>query len=106
MRIAYLFVVYNNPQLLQREISMLSDENAGFFIHVDKKSDIGEFSNVAGGNVVFSEKRLAIHWGGFAHAEATLSLLRQALNSPKAFDYCVLQSGSDYPLRSTRYIHS
>lgn len=106
MRIAYLFVAYNNPQLLRREIRMLSDEASGFFVHIDKKSDIREFSHICGSNVVFSERRVAVHWGGFAHVEAALCLLRKAMDSTDGFDYCVLQSGSDYPLRSSRYIQS
>jgi hypothetical protein len=106
MRIAYLVVGYNNPHLLQREIRALSGEDAGFFIHIDKKSDIRDFSRIGGSNVVFSDTRLPIHWGGFAHVEAVLQLLRQVLGEVIPYDYCVLQSGSDYPLRSSRYIHS
>lgn len=106
MRIAYLVVAHNNPKLLQRKIRILSDPDCGFFIHIDSKSDIREFSQISGGNVVFSERRFAVPWGGFALVDATLTLLRQALSSSDAFDYFVLQSGSDYPLRGSRYIHS
>jgi hypothetical protein len=106
MKVAYLVVAHNNPQVLKREIGMLSCEDCAFFIHIDQKSNLEKFSQIRGENVVFSEKRLPVYWGGFSVVQSTLLLLRQALDSPLNYDRFVLLSGSDYPLRSGKYIHT
>lgn len=106
MRIAYLIMVHKNPRLLKRAILTLNSANSGFFIHVDKKSNIKEFSTIHGGNVVFSKKRIPVYWGEFSQVKAILMLMQQAMEDPKPYDYFILISGSDYPLRSPKYIHT
>src|SRR5437899_3690277 len=105
MRIAYLVFAYKNPQLLKRTIERLSSEECAFFIHIDQKSSIKEFSEIRGDNVFFSEKRIPVYWAEFSGVQAILLLLRRALESTQDYDYFILLSGSDYPLRSVRYIH-
>jgi hypothetical protein len=105
MNAAYLVFAYKNPKLLERVIGRLSSENCAFFIHIDKKVAIEEFSSIQGENVFFSEERLPVYWAEFSGIQAILLLLRQALRGPQSYDYFVLLSGSEYPVRSSRYIH-
>lgn len=105
MRIAYLVLAHKDPQLLKRTVETLSCGDCAFFIHVDQKSDLGDFAEIRGHNVFFSHKRLPVYWAGFSIVDATLVLLRQAMGASQKFDYVVLLSGSDYPLRSRGYIH-
>jgi glycosyltransferase involved in cell wall biosynthesis len=104
MKIAYLMLVHKNPQLLRRVLGILSSEDCDFHIHIDRKVDIGDFSGVSGENVFFSKQRIPVHWGEFSQVEATMLLMRQALSAPRNYDYFVFLQGSDYPLRSRRYI--
>ena len=104
MKIAYLMVVHRNPKLLKRVIGMLSSGDSAFFIHVDRKTDIREFAAISGEDVFFCEQRVAVHWGEFSQVEATMRLLRQALASSANYDYFAFLQGSDYPLRSGRYV--
>src|SRR6187455_920183 len=104
MNIAYLMVVHKNPLLLFRAIRTLSYGDCGFFVHVDQKSDVRNFSAISGPNIFFSTKRIPVYWAQFSSIEAELMLIRQALESPIKFDYFVILQGSDYPLRSGRYI--
>jgi len=106
MRIAYLVFAYKNPRLLKRTIDRLSDAECTFFIHIDRKSDLSQFSEISGANIVFSETRIPVYWAEFSGVEAILILIRQALASPEPYDYFVLLSGSEYPLRSREYIRS
>jgi len=106
MKIAYLVFAYKNPELLKRAIGRLSSQDCAFFIHIDQKSSIEEFSRICGENVFFSEKRIPVYWAEFSGVEAILLLMRQALEGPQDYDYFVLLSGSDYPLRSGKYIHT
>jgi glycosyltransferase involved in cell wall biosynthesis len=87
-------------------IGVLSSDDCAFFIHVDAKSSIGEFSGLSGENVFLSKERIPIYWGEFSQVEATMLLIRQALSSSAKYDYFVFLQGSDYPLRSGRYIQS
>ena len=104
MRIAYLMTVHRNPLLLQRLIGALEGSGAGFFIHIDRKSDIAKFSGIGGDNVFLSEERIPVYWCEFSQADATLLLMRQALAHPVKYDYFVFLQGSDYPIRSGSYI--
>jgi len=99
-------MAHKNPQLLKRAIRTLSSEDSSFFIHIDRKSNIEQFSGIGGENVLFSEKRIPVYWGEFSQVEAIILLLRQAMERPDGYNYFVLLSGSDYPLRSGQYIHA
>lgn len=105
MKIAYLVIAHKNPQLLKRVIRTLSSENCAFFIHIDRKSSMKEFSCIEGDNVFFSKERIPVYWGQFSQVQAELLLLRQALGMTQDYGYFVLMQGSDYPLKSSAYIH-
>lgn len=105
-KIAYLVFAYKNPQLLKRAIKTLSTEHCAFFVHIDRKIDIGQFSCISGNNIFFTDKRVVVYWGEFSGVDAILLLIRQALGSPERYEHFVLLSGSEYPLRRSRYIHT
>lgn len=106
MRIAYLVLAYKDAGFLKREVDALSTENCTFFIHIDLKSDIEEFSAIKGRNIVFIDRRIPVFWAEFSGVEAALELMRQAMEDANEYDYFILLSGSEYPLRSNRYIES
>jgi hypothetical protein len=105
MRIAYLLLVHNTPNHLQRLLSALKYKNDDFYIHVDRKSSCS-FDNEVGERIYFTRERIPVYWGEFSQVEAILMLIRQALNSGNNYDYFILLSGSDYPIRSPGYIHN
>ena len=105
-KIAYLVFAYKNPQVLKRAIARLSLEDCAFFVHIDRKSSIEEFSCIAGENIFFSKQRITVYWAEFSGVDAILLLIQQALERSEHYDYFVLLSGSDYPLRSGRYIRT
>jgi Core-2/I-Branching enzyme len=105
LKIAYLVFAYKNPKLLGRVVDWLSCEGCSFFIHIDAKSDLDDFSAIRGQNVFFTSRRIPVYWAEFSGVEAILLLIREALASPRRHDYFVLLSGSEFPLRSREYIH-
>ncbi|MDA8172464.1 MAG: hypothetical protein M0Z48_11640 [Nitrospiraceae bacterium] len=105
MKIAYLIQTHKNAGLLKRKIELLSSDESAFFIHVDAKHDINAFSSIKGGNVFFTGRRIPVYWAEYSMLEAIVSLMRLALSGPQRFDYFILSTGSDYPLRSRQYIH-
>jgi len=104
MKIAYLVFAYNNPALLKREIEALTSKNCAFFIHIDQKSNLEDFASIEGENVIFSKQRIPVYWAEFSGVEAILLLLRLAMSGTDRYDYFVLLSGSEYPIRSREYI--
>ena len=106
MRIAYLVFAYKNPKLIKRAIDALSSENSAFFIHIDSKSRLEDFRAIQGENVFFSERRLPVYWAEFSGVQAIMLLIDHVLASAVSYDYLVLLSGSEYPIRSRHYIES
>ncbi len=107
MKIAYLLIVHNNAELLARTIRKLDSGNAWFFVHVDRKSDLVEFEKALyhpEGKVVFTKRRRSIFWMGYSMVDATFELMTLARETGSdagvRFDYHVLLSGADYPLKS------
>ncbi|MGX8882594.1 beta-1,6-N-acetylglucosaminyltransferase [Methylovorus sp. SPW-M1] len=106
MKIAYLILAHNTPHHLKRLIEALASDDAYFFIHLDAKSDMNKYSDIAHPHIQFTSHRTDVFWGDFSQVEATLSLIRDALQSPTRVDRLVLLSGADYPVRSREYIES
>ena len=104
MRIAYLITAYDQPDQLHRMVKALDCEEASFYIHIDKKITLPTFSPeiLEKQNVQFLRKRVDVQWMGFSQVESILMLMREA--SRQRFDYCVLLSGSDYPIKSNTLI--
>jgi hypothetical protein len=107
MKVAYLILAHNTANHLSRLVQALDSSNAAFFIHVDRKVDISCFRKaLPQRNVSFLEKRVPVYWGEFSIVQATINLIREALIRPPYPQYLCLLSGSDYPLRSPKYIES
>lgn len=107
MRIAYIISAYKDPQQLRRLIDAL-DQDADFYIHIDKRIDIEPFKKVfiARDNVFFSATRFFINWGGYAQVLFQRELLRCAIESKKKYTRIVCLSGMDYPLWSNDKIQN
>jgi hypothetical protein len=106
MKIAYLILAHNNPGHLGRLTRALNAENATIFIHIDKKADIRPFLKIGAENIHFTSKRVPVYWGDFSTTEAILLLINAAMAMPEPYDYLVLISGSDYPIRTPAQMES
>lgn len=104
MKVAYLMPVHRDPHVLKRAIAVLSAENCTFFIHVDQKADAREFTCIEAENVFFSKRRFPVYWAEFSQVQATILLMRQAMEHPGSCDRLVLLTGSTFPLRSGVYV--
>jgi Core-2/I-Branching enzyme len=104
MKIVYLIAAHHAPLHLGRLIAALSSESSTFVVHVDAKSDLGDFLHVESDNVALTRDRVSVWWGDFSQVEATLTLIRAGLDVTDPGDRLVFLSGADYPLRSAAYI--
>lgn len=106
MNIAYLISSHTDAPQLKRLIEALHPE-AHFFIHIDKKSDITQFTSVIKGeNIHFIPNRVDVLWGTIIEVEYQMNLLRAAVEHPVTFDRIFFLSGMDYPVWSNEEITS
>jgi hypothetical protein len=104
-RVAYVISAYKYPHQLGRLLRRLSTPTASFSIHVDRKTrpDVFKAMRVEAQdvpNVRFLPRHVS-HWGGWGHVRATLKGLADVLEHSAGFDYLVLLTAQDYPLRSS-----
>lgn len=97
-RIAILIIAHNRPKQLLRLIESLDIDRFDFFIHIDGKTEISQFSDLMKlDNVIFLKKRVRTFLDDFSLVEATMNLLEEALSRNYVY-YCLL-SGQDYPIK-------
>jgi hypothetical protein len=101
MTINYLILAHQNYEHITRLIGSLDAPGASFFVHIDQRRR-ENYSNEAG-NVFVIRDRVKVNWGCYSMVEATLRLIKTAVNKRPA-DYYILLSGADYPIRSNEDI--
>ncbi len=106
MRIAHLILTHAGPDQLARLIGRLKHPDADCYIHLDLKTNIGDFLFLAEDKqVFFVEKREKVKWGAYSIVQATVNGMEAILESGNNYDYIHLLSGQDYPLTSAAKIH-
>lgn len=103
MKIAYILLTYRDPAQIERLVSRLVDHDSCVFIHVDRrtKPDIYEeiVTRLRGyANLRFIE-RIRSDYASFGLVQAALDGLGMALASGTGFDYFILLSEQDYPIK-------
>lgn len=108
MRLAYIISAYKRPEQLVRLVRRLDHKAVSFFIHVDEKTDAKTYAAMTGplsgcDNVMFLDRHHC-HWGDFGHVLATLKGIKEIKRSGGSFDYVILLTGQDYPIKSNARI--
>jgi hypothetical protein len=103
LRIAYIVSAYKLPGQLDRLLHRLSGPGVAFAVHVDRRTSRGAYEEMVARtrdlDVTFLSRHVS-HWASFGHVRATLKGLDHFVGEGKPFDYAVLLTGQDYPLRS------
>lgn len=102
-RIAYIISAYKDAPHLARLVDALN-EDADFYLHVDRNADIRPFEKLLSGKVVFV-RRHRISWGGWQQVEYQKELLGAVIRSGVDYGHIICLSGQDYPLWSNAEIH-
>jgi hypothetical protein len=104
MKIAYIISAYRLPDQLIRLVRALSEPGVRFLVHLDKRTLRDTYEIVREGFCSVDNVQLLdshrCRWGDFGHVRATLKGIRELRRSGESFDYAVLLTGQDYPLRS------
>lgn len=104
MKIAHLILTHKNPQQLLRLIHALQHPSFDFYIHIDRKKNLREFTSVIESpNIYWINKRAKINWAGYGTIQATLNGFYEII--PKNYAYINVISGQDFPLKPASYIY-
>jgi len=109
MRIAFLELCHTDPAVVARVADRLTEnKNFDVYVHLDAKVDIAPFEAALSRNsrVFLVRNRKKVYWGGYNAIEATIELLKAALDSNREYDYFMLLQNLDYPIRSNEYIEN
>jgi hypothetical protein len=101
-RIAYIVSAYKLPAQLERLLRHLQAPGVTFAVHVDKKTRRATWDEMTSRCRDLDVHWLPRHrsqWGGFGHVRATLKGIDHVVENHVPFDYAVLLTGQDYPLR-------
>lgn len=105
MKKAYIIIAHKNPLQLYRLVSRLNDGKSSFYIHIDKKVDLEEFSSLKEfGDILQFINRFDSKWGSYGTIKPYLDGLKRIKKSGKHFDRILLLSGQDYPIKSNQEI--
>jgi hypothetical protein len=103
MKIAYIVSAYKLPQQVVRLVHRLLTHSSLVLLHVDQRSDPTCFAHIAHelGSLdgVHFLHRHPCQWGDFGHVAATLEGIRALSEARADFDYAILLTGQDYPIK-------
>ena len=95
--LAFLVLAHDDPDHLRRLCRMLSPHPV--YVHLDAKAgSVERFTNGLPANARLIDQRFPVWWAGFEMVEATLALIRQAMQNGGA-NHTVLLSGHCYPIK-------
>ena len=109
MKLAYILLVHRDPKLFGRLVRQLNYEGkVSFIVHIDKKvADTSPYlEQVKDVKNIYFTKRENCCWGGFPLVQATLNAIYTLVEKTIDYDYAIMVSGQDYPLKSNKYIYN
>lgn len=98
MKIAYLITSYGEYEHLKRLLTAINAPYVLFFLHIDAKSTMPD-NLYKFDNLTFIPRK-KVWWGSWSHMEVILDdLMNASTNATIEFDYCILISDTDYPIK-------
>ena len=100
MTLAYLILAHTAPQQILRAIARLRAPGVVFVVHIDARADNSIHAALLGQPNVHLAPRARCYWGTYGIVQATINCIQTLLALGTPFDYAVLLSGQDYPIKS------
>lgn len=108
MKLAFMVMAHTDAAELTCLVKRLSPNeyfDSRIFIHIDKKANISDFSAVTEfEHVTVISKRIDVIRCGISQVDASLELMKAALQSGTEFDRYILITGQDYPIVSNEQL--
>lgn len=108
MNIAYIISAFKLPEQLVRLVDRLEHPSSSFLIHIDKKTPQRTFQSTIDdlskrSNVRFLTPRV-FHYRTMDHVRVSLDAIITLFDAQVPFDYVILLTGQDYPIKPNEYI--
>jgi len=106
-KVVYLIASHKNPEQTSRLAKVIRNgsPNSLILVHHDHSSSAFNDSCLEGlANVVLVPNSVHIEWGGISMIKMVLHCIRYMLDKSITFDWLVLISGQDYPVKSLQRI--
>lgn len=100
LKIAYLILCHMNEQQIVALIHQLQSDYADIYVHVDSKTDGFELLRKERIILLDDDERIDVRWASFSMIEATMKLIKKCLSNQKKYDYILLISGQDFPIKN------
>ncbi len=108
---AYLILAHNNWSILNKQLSLIDNDDNDIYIVIDKKSK--SFNPESLYKCAHSElhilESIDVYWADYSAVSAYLNLISAAFveekETNKQYTYFHLQSGACLPIKTQRYIH-
>ena len=108
MKLAYLILAHRDVGQLTRLIQRLDDVDVAFYVHYDRKSSDESFEQLRAAFQhwphVYFVPRQSCNWGHVSLVETTIKCVEFSLETGAKFDYGILLSAQDYPLKTNSEI--
>ena len=104
MILAYLILAHTAPQQILRTIARLRAPGVVFVVHIDARADDAIHAALVGRPDVHLAPRARCYWGTYGIVQATINCMQTLLALGQPFDYAVLLSGQDYPIKTPEAI--
>lgn len=100
MKLAFLISAYTDAKQLGNMIEALESDEHWFFVHVDKKVDIGPFAEICKQykHTKLTTNRFCVNWGGYNQVLYQKEMLRSCIDCNVPFDRVFILTAQDYPL--------
>ena len=108
MKTAYFILVHRYPRQFMRLFVAIYQSANYYLIHVDKKAGVGLQAEIRDFLASFSNAHLLESqntvWGGYSMVETELRGIKELLKTSAEWDFFVLLSGQDFPLKPQAFI--
>lgn len=98
-------MAHNNWRILEKLLILLDDKRNDIYLHIDRKSDLMDFSNKVHNASLFVYHEIDVRWGDVSLIQVELYLF-DAAYCKGGYLYYHLISGSDFPIKTQDEIHS
>jgi Core-2/I-Branching enzyme len=101
-KVTYFIASHTNPDQVARLVSRLRRDSPASFVlvhHDESQTHLAPERFAADPQVAVVPQALEVEWGGFSQVEMVLHGIESLLASGRDFDWLVLLSGQDYPIR-------
>lgn len=102
---AYLIIAHDNWKILEKLLILLDDKRNDIYLHIDRKSNLINFSNNVHNANLFVFHEIDVRWGDISLIQVEFFLFKTAYCKGN-YSYYHLISGSDLPLKTQDEIHA